>query len=164
MISDNTVINTKTFELKTTDLQTTNFNFVTPIENNWKLRVIEGPEYDFVKNTSKKNIFSSIFTVSNDSNRMGNRLTGVNIELTNQDQMVSCPMSVGTIQCPENGSPIILGCDSQTLGGYPRILQIARVDLHLIGQLRPNDSVSFERISINQAREEFKNQDLLFPF
>ena len=77
--------------------------------------------------------------------------------------MVSCPMNPGTVQCPKNGLPIILGCDSQTLGGYPRILQIAKVDLHLIGQLRPNDSVSFERISINEAREEFKNQDLLFP-
>ena len=67
---------------------------------------------------------------------MGNRLIGEGIELSNHDQMVSCPMSIGTIQCPENGSPIILGCDSQTLGGYPRVLQVAAVDLHLIGQLR----------------------------
>ena len=143
-LTDNTVINTKPCELKTTHLQNTYFNFVT--------------------NSSKEKIFSSIFTVSNDANRMGNRLTGVDIELTTHDQMVSCPMSLGTIQCPENGLPIILGCDSQTLGGYPRILQIAAVDLHLIGQLRPNDNISFERIPINQAREELKKQNSLFPF
>ena len=73
-----------------------------------------------------------------------------------------CPMIPGTIQCPENGLPIILGCDSQTLGGYPRILQIAATDLHLIGQLRPNDSVSFKMISIDQARKELMEQNSLF--
>ncbi len=50
------------------------------------------------------------------------------------------------------------------LGGYPRVLQIAAADLHLIGQLRPNDNIFFERISIDHAREEFKKQNSLFPF
>ena len=93
---------------------------------------------------------------------MGNRLLGVKVDITKNNQMVSCPMAPGTIQCPENGFPIILGCDSQTLGGYPRILQIAATDLHLIGQLRPNDSVSFEMISIDQARKELMKRNPLF--
>ena len=163
-LTDSTIIDTKPSKMETTPLSNTDFNLPYPFENEWKLRVIEGPEYNFVTNSSKEKIFSSILTVSNDASRMGNRLTGVDIELITHDQMVSCPISLGTIQCPESGLPIILGCDSQTLGGYPRILQIAAVDLHLIGQLRPNDNISFERIPINQAREELKNQNSLFPF
>ena len=65
-------------------------------QNEWKLRVIEGPEYDFVKSASKEKIFSSIFSVSNDSSRIVNRLIGKGIELTNHDQMVSCTMSIAT--------------------------------------------------------------------
>jgi allophanate hydrolase subunit 2 len=95
---------------------------------------------------------------------MGNRLIGVKVDISDNIQMVSCPMAPGTIQCPENGLPIVLGCDSQTLGGYPRILQIAATDLHLIGQLRPNDTVSFEKISVDQARKELMKQNSLFNY
>ena len=73
-------------------------------------------------------------------------------------------MNIGTVQCPQGGLPIILGCDSQTLGGYPRILQIAEIDFPLIGQLRPRDRVSFKKISLEEARTELKNQTQLFPF
>ena len=163
-LKEGSVINTKPCKLETTYLTKVDFKLGNPFENEWTIRVIKGPEYDFIKEPSKKIIFSSIFTVSNDSNRMGNRLTGVKVDISNNKQMVSCPMAPGTIQCPENGLPIILGCDSQTLGGYPRILQIAAADLHLIGQLRPNDSISFEMITVDQARKELMKQDSLFGY
>ena len=161
-LKEGSVINTKPCQLETTSLTKVDFKLGNPFENEWTIRVIKGPEYDFIKEPSKKIIFSSIFTVSNDSNRMGNRLTGVKVDISNNNQMISCPMAPGTIQCPENGLPIILGCDSQTLGGYPRILQIVASDLHLIGQLRPNDTVSFEMISVDQARKELMKQNSLF--
>ena len=163
-LTEGSVINTKPCKLETNSLTKADFKLGSPFENKWTIRVIKGPEYDFIKEPSKKIIFSSIFTVSNDSNRMGNRLTGVKVDISNNNQMISCPMAPGTIQCPENGLPIILGCDSQTLGGYPRILQIAAADLHLIGQLRPNDSISFEMINVDQARKELMKQDSLFSY
>jgi len=161
-LKEGSVINTEPCKLKTTSLTKVDFKLGNPFENEWTIRVIKGPEYDFIKEPSKKIIFSSSFTVSNDSNRMGNRLIGVKVDISNNNQMVSCPMAPGTIQCPENGLPIILGCDSQTLGGYPRILQIAASDLNLIGQLRPNDSITFEMISVDQARKELMKQNSLF--
>ncbi len=161
-LKEGSVINTKPCKLETTPLTEIDLKLVTDFENEWNIRVIRGPEYDLIKKISKELIFSSIFTVSNDSNRMGNRLLGVKVDISNSNQMASCPMVPGTIQCPENGLPIILGCDSQTLGGYPRILQIAATDLHLIGQLRPNDSVSFEMISLDQAHKELMKQNSLF--
>ena len=45
---------------------------------------MDGPEFDFVEDTSKEDIFSSTFYVSNDSNRMGNRVEwSEDIELVN---------------------------------------------------------------------------------
>ena len=161
-LKEGSVINTKPCKSKTNSLREIDFKLGKPFENEWTIRVIKGPEYDVIKKSSREIIFSSILTVSNDSNRIGNRLMGIKVDVLNNNQMVSCPMAPGTIQCPENGLPIILGCDSQTLGGYPRILQIAASDLHLIGQLRPNDSVSFEKISIDQARKELMKQNSLF--
>ena len=161
-LKEGSVINTKPCKSKTNSLREIDFKLGKLFENEWTIRVIKGPEYDVIKKSSREIIFSSILTVSNDSNRIGNRLIGIKVDVLNNNQMVSCPMAPGTIQCPENGLPIILGCDSQTLGGYPRILQIAASDLHLIGQLRPNDSVSFEKISIDQARKELMKQNSLF--
>ena len=163
-LREGSVINTKPCKLETTSITEIDFELGIGFENEWNMRVIKGPEYDLIKKTSREIIFSSIFTVSNDSNRIGNRLIGVEVDTSNNNQMVSCPMAPGTIQCPENGLPIILGCDSQTLGGYPRILQIAAADLHLIGQLRPNDSISFEMITVDQARKELMKQDSLFSY
>ena len=163
-LREGSVINTKPCKLETTSITEIDFELGIGFENEWNMRVIKGPEYDLIKKTSREIIFSSIFTVSNDSNRIGNRLMGIKVDVLNNNQMVSCPMVPGTIQCPENGLPIILGCDSQTLGGYPRILQVAATDLHLIGQLRPNDKVSFEMISIDQARKELMKQDSLFSY
>ena len=158
------VITTDPVNFDITKTKKIDLNTIISFTNEWELKVMEGPEFKFLKPRSKKYILSSSYTVSNDSNRMGNRLDGERIELTNKDQMISCPMNIGTVQCPQGGLPIILGCDSQTLGGYPRILQIAEIDFPLIGQLRPRDRVSFIKISLEEARTELKNQTQLFPF
>ena len=126
--------------------------------NDWEIRVIKGPEFTFLKEESKDTFFNTIYQVTNDTNRMGTRLEGINLEFINNFHMLTNPVNMGTIQCPENGLPIILGCDSQTLGGYPRILQIVEIDYSLIGQLRPGDKVSFVNTSIKEARRELKSK------
>jgi len=163
-LKEGSVINTKPCKFEITSLTEIDFNSGIHFENEWNIRAIKGPEYELIKDTSREIILSSIFSVSNDSNRMGNRLIGTKVDISNSNPIMSCPMVPGTIQCPENGLPIILGCDSQTLGGYPRILQIVATDLHLIGQLRPKDSISFEMISIDQARKELTKQNSLFTY
>ncbi|MDP7518477.1 MAG: hypothetical protein QGI17_15350, partial [Arenicellales bacterium] len=102
-----------------------------------------GPEFDLIDEASKTLLFSATYTVSNDSNRMGNRLVGPDLKIKKTDHMISGPLFPGTLQCPTAGSPILLGADAQTLGGYPRLLQVVLVDRHLIGQLRPGDRIKF---------------------
>tara|TARA_Y100000588_G_scaffold382533_1_gene470210 strand:+ start:8642 stop:9577 length:936 start_codon:yes stop_codon:yes gene_type:complete len=132
--------------------------------NDWTFSAVPGPEFYAIDETSKKLLFSETFTVSNDSNRMGNRLIGPELKIEKAGHMISGPLFPGTLQCPQDGSPILLGPDAQTLGGYPRLLQVSSIDRHLIGQLRPRDRIKFQKISIDEARRRLQQQALLFPF
>jgi antagonist of KipI len=49
--------------------------------------------------------------------------------------------------------PIVLMADRQTTGGYPRIGEVASIDLPLIAQLKPGDRLRFRPISIDEAQE-----------
>ena len=45
----------------------------------------------------------------------------------------------------------LLMSDAQTTGGYPRIGQVAEVDLPVCAQLKPGDPIRFKEISIENA-------------
>jgi antagonist of KipI len=62
-------------------------------------------------------------------------------------------VAAGTIQVPPDGRPIILLADRPTLGGYPKIANVATVDLPLLAQLRPGATVGFREVSIAEAQE-----------
>ncbi|CAM2936054.1 hypothetical protein PATA110615_08395 [Paenibacillus taichungensis] len=50
--------------------------------------------------------------------------------------------------------------DHQTIGGYPVIAQVARVDLPILAQARPGTRVAFERITYEEAQQLFIEQEL----
>ena len=127
-----------------------------------KIRVTKGPEFNLL-NTSIE-LFETDFIVSNDSNRMGIRTVENKISINDRGSMMSKPVYPGTVQCPPDGLPIILGADAQTLGGYPRILQVIKADRHLLGQMRPNDHFRFELISIPEALDAWENLKKNYPF
>ena len=60
-------------------------------------------------------------------------------------------MGAGTIQCLPNGALVVLMADSQTTGGYPRIGQVAAVDLSLCAQTRTQEALFFKPISLAEA-------------
>jgi antagonist of KipI len=62
------------------------------------------------------------------------------------------PVAPGTIQIPPDGQPIVLLADAQTIGGYPQVAHVAAVDLPLLAQLRPGDTVRFRGITLAEAR------------
>jgi len=49
-----------------------------------------------------------------------------------------------------------LSVDAGTVGGYPRIAQVARVDRHVLGQLRPGDHVRLLRREPDEATNELR--------
>ncbi|MDR4442493.1 biotin-dependent carboxyltransferase family protein, partial [Bacillus cereus] len=60
-----------------------------------------------------------------------------------EKEILSSPVTFGTIQVPNGGQPIILIADRQTTGGYPRMGNIISGDLPRLAQLKPGDYVSF---------------------
>ncbi len=92
------------------------------------------------------------FTVSPQSDRMGARLVGTLPRLAPPRELVSSPVAPGTIQVPPDGQPIVLLADAQTIGGYPQVAHVISVDLPLVAQLRPGDTVRFTEVTLAEAR------------
>ena len=92
------------------------------------------------------------FTVSRQSDRMGVRLEGPAVQRAVADDLISSAVAPGTIQVPPDGQPIVLLADAQTIGGYPQIAHVATVDLPLMAQLRPGDTVSFREVTLGDAQ------------
>ncbi len=68
-------------------------------------------------------------------------------------ELVSEAVGPGAVQVANDGLPIVLGVDGQTIGGYPKIAHVIRADLDRLGQLRPGQSVRFEKIDLELAEE-----------
>ena len=109
--------------------------------SSWALRASAGPEADLLDEDTRFDLFDTNFSIGERADRMGLELLGMRIEIASEGRMPSAPVFPGTVQCPESGRPFLLSVDAQTTGGYPRIAQVARVDRHLIGQLRPGNHV-----------------------
>jgi len=83
---------------------------------------------------------------------MGYRLKGPQLSLTTPRQMISEATTFGTIQVPVGGQPIILMADRQTTGGYRKIAYVTNVDLPVLAQMGPGDSLGFQAITLDYAQ------------
>ncbi|PEV58478.1 KipI antagonist [Bacillus cereus] len=125
-----------------------------------KLRVIADFEYDQFTEESRKAFFTKEYKVSNYADRMGYRVEGEVLNRIEEKEILSSPVTFGTIQVPIGGQPIILMADRQTTGGYPRMGNIISVDLPLLAQLKPGDYVSFEKITLEEAEQLYIEQEV----
>jgi antagonist of KipI len=125
------------------------------------IRVTDGPQSDWFAESSWKTLCGNAFRISEQSNRMGIRLEGPPIPLDASREMLSEGVSLGAIQVPPSGQPIILFVEQQTTGGYPKIANVISADLHSLGQLRPRDEIRFERIEMSEARALLIQQEAL---
>ncbi|MGB4961223.1 MAG: biotin-dependent carboxyltransferase family protein [Saprospiraceae bacterium] len=114
------------------------------IDTRTKVHVYQGPEFGTLQETSLKILSDEPFYISNDSNRMGFRLSGVNLSRKTETQMLTSAVQPGTVQLLPNGQLIVLMRDCQTTGGYPRILQLSESSISQLAQKMPGDGVSFE--------------------
>lgn len=126
------------------------------------VRIVKGAQWKEFSPESCAAMITQPFRISPDSERMGYRLQGPAITLSEPRQMISEATSFGTIQVPSGGQPIVLMADRQTTGGYPKIAQVAAVDLPLLAQMLPGDTVRFEPISLDHAQELDAKREVAF--
>lgn len=105
----------------------------------WAVHACASVETNLLDVDSLTDLFDTNWTVCRRADRMGLRLEGPTLKIDSDGRMPSAGVVPGTIQCPEDGAPYVLAADAGTVGGYPRIAQVARADRHVLGQLRPGD-------------------------
>jgi 5-oxoprolinase (ATP-hydrolysing) subunit C len=112
-----------------------------------RVRVLDGPQHDWFLDGA---FFAQEYEVSPASNRMGIRLKGA--PLTRKSgELISEAVAPGAVQVTNDGLPVVLGVDGQTIGGYPKVAHVIRADLDLLAQLRPGERVRFDRVSPEKA-------------
>ncbi len=116
------------------------------------VRIVTGSHHQHLSDESKQLFLNSPFVVSAASDRMGYRLTGAALTLNQSVEMQSEGTTVGTIQLPPDGHPIVLMSDSAPTGGYPRIAHVISADHAIMAQLRPGQKVRFGLVTLNDAR------------
>lgn len=116
------------------------------------IRVMKGRQFDLFTQESQEKLFAEPFEVTSQSDRMGYRLKGPALELEKAEEMISEAVQFGTIQVPSDGNPIVLLADRQTTGGYPKIGQIATVDLPYLAQAKPGDFICFMEVTHEKAQ------------
>jgi len=123
------------------------------------LRCTPGPQSEWFPESSQHLFYSSVYVVGEESNRMGLRLQGPSIPTSSGGQMITEGVSLGAIQVPGNGLPIIVFVEQQTTGGYPKIANVISADLPSVGQLRPRDEIHFARVTLEVARSLLWEQE-----
>ena len=118
------------------------------------LRVTPGPQAHWFSG----DLYAAAYRVAEESNRMGIRLSGPAIP-SPAGHMLTEGVPLGAIQIPPDGQPIILFVEHQTTGGYPKPANVISADFWRLGQLRPRDAVSFERVTLDQALDLLRRQE-----
>ena len=116
------------------------------------LRVLPGPQRYWFPDA---NFFEQSYTVSPASNRMGVRLLGLPL-VRPPRELASEPVAPGAVQITNDGLPVILGVDGQTIGGYPKIAHVIRADHDRLGQLRPGKAVRFVEVTAEEAEAAYR--------
>ncbi|KRC84811.1 KipI antagonist [compost metagenome] len=116
------------------------------------IRFLPGVHWPEFSQSSRRAYAESEFHISPQSDRMGYRLIGPRLSMNQPRQMLSEAACFGTVQVPSGGEAIILMADRQTTGGYPKIAQIATVDLPALAQCAPGQALRFQRIELEEAQ------------
>ena len=123
------------------------------------LRIVRGSEWDEFVPEAQTAFLKQLFTVSAKADRMGARLEGAELRRTNNWELASEAVAPGTVQVANDRQPIVLLGDCQTIGGYPKIAHVITVDLPVAAQLRPNDTVRFQEVTLAEASALFVERE-----
>jgi biotin-dependent carboxylase-like uncharacterized protein len=105
------------------------------------VRVTPGPRRDWFTDDGWKSLVTQTYQVSSASNRVGVRLDGSPLDRAFAGELASEGMTLGAIQIPPSGTPVIFLADHPVTGGYPVIAYVAGADVDLCAQVRPGQAV-----------------------
>jgi biotin-dependent carboxylase-like uncharacterized protein len=119
------------------------------------LRVVAGPQADRFPRGALDVLLATRWTVRNESDRTGVRLAPAeDADLDRLRGVAGIPpegTTLGAVQVPPDGCPILLGPDRPVTGGYAKPAILVAADVGKLARLRPGDGVRFELVSIDDA-------------
>lgn len=124
-----------------------------------RARVVIGPQERFFDAAALSALSTDSFTITQDYDRMGMRLSGASLAPKAELTMPSEALLRGSVQVPGHGDPIILLADHQTTGGYPKIATVITADQDRITQARARDAIRFEPVTAEQATAATRYQN-----
>lgn len=133
-------------------------NYTLPEYPSNVVRILKGIEWEMMNEASQATFAKTAFTISGQSSRMGYRLKGGALSTHASCDIISSPVTQGTIQLTASGELIVLMADAQTVGGYPRVAQIGAANLPILAQKKPGEQVHFQLITQQEAEELYLKQ------
>ena len=127
-----------------------------------RLRVVLGPQDSAFTRRGLQTLLTSAFTIGEQSDRMGYRLQGPRVEHRGGADILSDGTPAGAVQVAGDGMPLVLLADRGTTGGYAKIATVVGADLPRLAQARAGDRVFFDPVSVEEAHEAWRRQELLF--
>lgn len=112
------------------------------------LRVLPGPQAELLSE-----LLCREWKASATMDRTGIRLEGEPIPLPDLGALPSEPQVIGTVQLTVGGTPILIGPDGPTIGGYAKPAILTDASRDRMGQLKPGDTVVFRQMEIPQDCE-----------
>ena len=143
---------------------TLNKHYIPTYSKDIKVGVILGQQDDHFTEAGIKTFLNETYTVTQESDRMGIRLSsvsGATIEHKNGADIISDGITFGAIQVPGSGQPIVMMADRQTTGGYTKIGNVISSDLAKLAQATPGTKIKFVEYTLEQAVQAIKNNNIV---
>ncbi|PWJ94495.1 biotin-dependent carboxylase-like uncharacterized protein [Mesorhizobium loti] len=121
-----------------------------------ELRVLPAAEFDAFTPEAQAAFTGNEWSITNDANRMGYRLSGETLSLLSPLELLSHGIVPGTVQVPPSGQPIIQLADANTCGGYPKIATVIEADLWRLAQAPVGARLRFLPVSIEASTEALR--------
>lgn len=125
------------------------------------LRLLPCYQYRQFSRAARQQFFSQVYTISAEADRMGYRLAGQPIVLPGGERL-SEGIALGSVQISNDGQPIVLMRDRQSIGGYPKIGTVFSTDVEKLAQLAPGRQVQFVEADLAKAWQERQQREWFF--
>lgn len=122
-------------------------DFVVPTPLERTLHITFGPREDWFTEHALSTLVQQSWTVTQDSDRVGIRLDGVEpLTRAGDDELPSEGMVLGALQVPPSGQPVLFLADHPVTGGYPVIAVVTANDVSAAAQLTPGTRIQFRAV------------------
>lgn len=109
--------------------------------------VVPGPRADWFTADAVGVLCGQVWSVGDDSNRVGLRLEGAPLRRATTSELPSEGVVAGSVQVPSSGLPVVLLADHPVSGGYPVVGVVRDAHLDRLAQLRPGDGLRFRVVT-----------------